>query len=129
MTVNIFVKKMRFNILLFLLSLTAATLVISQSSGGGGDASSLIRDSRIIKIEKMRREWANGGRQPLVGRESGSSPAAEVASLRREAAEKMGSVLTGIFQDTREKQVAHLNAIRIAKERMREMQAALTHEG
>lgn len=105
------------------LALTAAVCVLCQQ----GDQKGLIQDSRIVKIERMRRDWVGGKTKSsaaLHGNGEGVSPTAQVASLRREAAAKMGAALSGIFQDTRDKQTAHLEAIRIARERMREMQAA-----
>ena len=105
------------------LALTAAVCVLCQQ----GDQKGLIQDSRIVKIERMRRDWVGGKTKSsaaLHGNGEGVSPTAQVASLRREAAAKMGAALSGIFQDTRDKQTAHLEAIRIARERMRKMQAA-----
>ncbi len=99
-------------------------------------AQQLAEDPRIVKLEKLRHQWKIGRENNSEHRDQLHSllkrpemppfagPSSEVASLRKEAMNKMTATLSGIFKDTRERKLSQMEAVRAAKQRIQNMQAS-----
>jgi hypothetical protein len=98
----------------------------------------MVDDTRIVKIEKLKHQWNSGLGNAADERDAAqlhslskrpdmspfAGPSSEVASLRKEAMNKMTATLGSIFKDTRERKLSQLEAIRAAKERVKQIQAS-----
>ena len=78
------------------------------------------KDSRMIKIEMMKRRWNNTDASlasTVVG-SSSSTPAQEAADMWHGARQNMASKLSAIFESTREMQAARKQAKLLVEQRI-----------